>query len=121
MQLGDNLKSFVKRRICIASGAAWIPFDQLDFIAAAPSVPSCWLPLGWFEAALIMLLSFVGDILINQLSFSLGINRDPWWADQATSSVAQTALGLPVKACGRGVRILTARQASVRFAIHWPD
>ncbi len=76
--VGDSLKSFFKRRIGIASGAPWIPFDQLDFIVAALLVLSCWMPLGWLEAVLIMLLSFVGDVLINQVSYRLGIKRDPW-------------------------------------------
>jgi hypothetical protein len=31
----DSVKSFVKRRVGIAPGAPWIPFDQLDFVIGA--------------------------------------------------------------------------------------
>ena len=30
--LGDTIKSFFKRRICIPEGKEWMPFDQIDFV-----------------------------------------------------------------------------------------
>ena len=33
--LGDLIESFFKRRVGIARGADWIPFDQLDFLVGA--------------------------------------------------------------------------------------
>ncbi|MEO6077433.1 MAG: CDP-archaeol synthase [Candidatus Andersenbacteria bacterium] len=32
---GDAIKSFCKRRLRIASGSSWIPFDQIDFVIGA--------------------------------------------------------------------------------------
>ena len=32
---GDAVKSFFKRRLRIASGQMWIPFDQIDFVIGA--------------------------------------------------------------------------------------
>jgi CDP-2,3-bis-(O-geranylgeranyl)-sn-glycerol synthase len=42
---GDALKSLVKRRVGIAPGAPWIPWDQLDFALGA-------LVLVWGRTAL---------------------------------------------------------------------
>jgi CDP-2,3-bis-(O-geranylgeranyl)-sn-glycerol synthase len=76
--LGDSIKSFFKRRLGIQSGSPWIPFDQLDFVVAALLVLSAWVRIGWGEAAVILVLSFIADLLVNQASYRLGIKRDPW-------------------------------------------
>lgn len=76
--LGDAAKSFVKRRIGIAPGRPWVPADQLDFILAGLVVLSFWVPLTWTQALWIAVLSFIGDILINHISFYLGIRKTRW-------------------------------------------
>lgn len=75
---GDSLKSFFKRRLRIAPGQRWIPFDQLDFILGGLVALSFFVRLDWIDIALICAISFVGDVLVNQLSFYLGI-RDTRW------------------------------------------
>jgi CDP-2,3-bis-(O-geranylgeranyl)-sn-glycerol synthase len=76
--LGDAAKSFFKRRIGIAPGRPWIPADQLDFILAGLVVLSFWVRLTWTEALWIAVLSFIGDILVNHISFHLGIRDTKW-------------------------------------------
>ena len=76
--LGDSIKSFFKRRLGIQSGSRWIPFDQLDFVAAALLVMSAWTKISWGEAAAILALSLIADLLVNQVSYRLGIKREPW-------------------------------------------
>ena len=76
--LGDAVKSFFKRRIGIVPGRPWIPADQLDFILAGLVVLSFWVPLTWAQALGVAVLSFVGDILVNHISFCLGIRDTKW-------------------------------------------
>ena len=75
---GDSLKSFFKRRLRIAPGQRWIPFDQLDFILGGLVALSFFVRLDWIDIALICAISFVGDVLVNQLSFHLGIRETRW-------------------------------------------
>lgn|SRR5450830_524247 len=75
---GDSLKSFFKRRLGIAPGQRWIPFDQLDFILGGLVALSFFVRLDWIDIALICAISFVGDVLVNQLSFYLGIRETRW-------------------------------------------
>lgn len=76
--VGDSLKSYFKRRLQIASGRSWIPADQLDFVLGGLLVLSFWVRLSWLDVITIVTLSFVGDIIVNHLSFQLGI-RDTRW------------------------------------------
>jgi CDP-2,3-bis-(O-geranylgeranyl)-sn-glycerol synthase len=76
--LGDSIKSFIKRRLNIRPGAPWVPFDQLDFVVAAILVVSCWVEISWIEAVIVLAISFLGDLIVNQLSYRLGIKRTPW-------------------------------------------
>lgn len=76
--IGDSLKSFFKRRLQIDSGKSWIPADQLDFVLGGLLVLSFWVRLGWLDVITILTLSFVGDIIVNHVSFQLGI-RDTRW------------------------------------------
>ena len=75
---GDSAKSFVKRRLRIAPGERWVPFDQLDFIAGALLFSWPWLRLGLGEVALIVALTIVADMAVNRISFRLGIRDTPW-------------------------------------------
>lgn len=75
---GDSLKSFFKRRLQIAPGQRWIPFDQLDFIVGGLVALSFFVRLDWVDIALVCAVSFVGDVLVNQLAFHLGIRDNGW-------------------------------------------
>ena len=70
---GDSIKSFFKRRAGIAPGESWMPADQLDFVVGALVLMLPLIRLGWMEIAVILVISFVGDIVVNYLSFFLGI------------------------------------------------
>jgi CDP-2,3-bis-(O-geranylgeranyl)-sn-glycerol synthase len=75
---GDSLKSFFKRRLQIAPGQRWIPFDQLDFVLGGLVALSFFVRLDLIDIALICSISFVGDVLVNHLSFYLGIRNTRW-------------------------------------------
>jgi CDP-2,3-bis-(O-geranylgeranyl)-sn-glycerol synthase len=76
--LGDSLKSFFKRRLNIRPGAPWIPFDQLDFVIAAILVVNYWVKISLIESVTVLGISFLADLVVNQLSYHLGIKRTPW-------------------------------------------
>ena len=75
---GDSAKSFVKRRIGIAPGARWIPVDQLDFVVGALLIVWPWASITWPDIAVILVLSFLGDIAVNHAAYWMGI-RDTRW------------------------------------------
>lgn len=75
---GDALKSLIKRRLHIAPGARWLPFDQIDFALGALALSSPWSALGPGDVLAILGVTFVGDIAVNRLSYLCGIKASPW-------------------------------------------
>ena len=75
---GDALKSLIKRRCGIPPGKPWIPADQLDFVVGGLVALSFFVRLRPVDVALILVLSFLGDIGVNHLSFRLGIRNTKW-------------------------------------------
>ncbi len=75
---GDIAKSFFKRRMKIAPGGRWIPADQLDFGIGALILISVLVRLSWADIAEILAITFVGDILVNQIAFRLHIRDTAW-------------------------------------------
>lgn len=76
--VGDSTKSFVKRRIGIEPGKPWIPADQLDYAVAGLLALSVWYRPAWIDVVTVLLISFAGSIIVNRLSYWLGIKRTPW-------------------------------------------
>jgi len=52
--------------------------DQLDFVVGALIFVLPWVQLPWGDVALILIVSFVGDVLVNHVSFWLGIRETSW-------------------------------------------
>ena len=75
---GDSAKSLVKRRLGIAPGSSWIPWDQLDFALGALALVWGRAALSWADVATILLLTVAGHILVNHLGYWIGI-RDVRW------------------------------------------
>ena len=75
---GDSAKSFFKRRLGIAPGRPWVPFDQLDYVVAGLLALSLWYRFSAAEVALVVAVSFVGSLAVNYLSARLGIKSSPW-------------------------------------------
>jgi len=75
---GDSLKSFVKRRVGIAPGAPWIPWDQLDFVVGALALVSGAARLTWSDLVVVSLLSLAGHVAVTHCAYWIGI-RDVTW------------------------------------------
>ena len=75
---GDSIKSLLKRLNGILPGRPWIPMDQLDFVAGSLLLVTPFATLTWLDIAIILVVSFVGDIAVNHLSYALGIRNTRW-------------------------------------------
>jgi CDP-2,3-bis-(O-geranylgeranyl)-sn-glycerol synthase len=75
---GDSLKSFVKRLKGIPPGRPWIPMDQLDFVVGSLLLVMPIARVEWPDIVIIIFVSFAGDIVVNHLSFALGIRQSEW-------------------------------------------
>lgn len=75
---GDSGKSLLKRKLGIAAGAPWVPLDQLDFVLGALALVGAWAGLSWREIALILIVSLIGDLLVNRIAYALRIKDTPW-------------------------------------------
>lgn len=75
---GDIAKSFVKRRIGIAAGERWIPADQLDFAVGALVVIARPARLGLTDVAIVLVVTWIGDVVVNRVAYMLGIRERPW-------------------------------------------
>ena len=75
---GDAAKSFLKRRLGIPPGRAWIPADQLDFVVGALLLSWPWLRLAPTDIALILIFTIAAHIGVNHIAFALGIRDSKW-------------------------------------------
>jgi CDP-2,3-bis-(O-geranylgeranyl)-sn-glycerol synthase len=75
---GDALKSFLKRLAGIPPGRPWIPMDQLDFVIGSLLLIVPFANVRWSDIAVILVVSFMGDIAVNHLSYALGIRETEW-------------------------------------------
>ena len=75
---GDAAKSFLKRRLGIPPGRAWIPADQLDFVVGALLLSWPWLRLGPTDIVLILIFTIAAHISVNHIAFALGIRDSKW-------------------------------------------
>jgi CDP-2,3-bis-(O-geranylgeranyl)-sn-glycerol synthase len=74
---GDAIKSFFKRRVGIASGKSWVPFDQIDYIIGALV---CTLPFGLPKLSFVLsvlLLYFVLHLAVTYIGYLLHFKKDP--------------------------------------------
>jgi CDP-2,3-bis-(O-geranylgeranyl)-sn-glycerol synthase len=76
--VGDGAKSFVKRRLGIAPGESWIPWDQVDFVLGALALVWGQAMLSWPDLTTILLLSVAGHIVVNHVGYWIGIRDRPW-------------------------------------------
>lgn len=76
--IGDLIKSFFKRRLKIAEGQPWIPFDQLDFVTGALLATSpLYLPSPLHIAIILILTPFL-HLASNIISYKLGWKKVCW-------------------------------------------
>lgn len=76
--LGDLIKSFIKRRMNIAPGGRFIPWDQLDFVFGALILSYFMIRLSFLDIISIIIISFLLHILFNHIGYYLHVNQKKW-------------------------------------------
>ena len=74
---GDLVKSFVKRRIGIAPGHSWIPFDQIDWMIGTLFVAAFIVPIDIRFVLASVLLALGLSMLIKWVGYLLRLNETP--------------------------------------------
>jgi CDP-2,3-bis-(O-geranylgeranyl)-sn-glycerol synthase len=75
---GDIFFAFVKRRLNLNPGAAFVPFDQTNYVIGAFIFlqPIIHLPL--FSWLILFLLTLFVHILFNRVGYNLGLHKAKW-------------------------------------------
>jgi CDP-2,3-bis-(O-geranylgeranyl)-sn-glycerol synthase len=76
--MGDLIKSFFKRRMNIASGRPWVPFDQIDLAIGGLAFGSLLYWPGLAIAAVILLITPILHWITNLFAYFLGMKEVPW-------------------------------------------
>ncbi|MFH0876461.1 MAG: CDP-archaeol synthase [archaeon] len=75
---GDLIKSFFKRRLNIAPGKSWKPFDQIDFLIGAICLTSIvYFPQIEIIAGALVIMPVI-KVFFDHIGFYLGINKSKW-------------------------------------------
>lgn len=74
---GDMVKSFVKRRLNIASGKTWIPFDQVDYIVGAIVMTYLLYPLTLTQYVLAIVIWTALHFVSSYTGWALGLKKTP--------------------------------------------
>ena len=74
---GDLVKSFFKRRVSIAPGKSWFPFDQIDWILGTLLVVTPVARVSMALALTALTLSLVLSMLIRWIGFLIRLNTSP--------------------------------------------
>ena len=74
---GDAVESFFKRQKNIPSGRAWIPFDQLDYIAGSVVASLFFVVLSIEQYIWMFIVWFIAHLLASYSGYKLGLKKDP--------------------------------------------
>ena len=75
---GDLIKSFFKRKMGIAPGDSWFPFDQLDFVFGALIYLSPFFIPSWQNIAVIIIITPLLHFFANLIAYVLKLKK-VWW------------------------------------------
>jgi len=75
---GDLLSAFIKRRLKIAPGAKFIPFDQTNYVIGAAIFLTPYLKIDIRVWITIFILTFFLHIISNRLGYLLKVHQAKW-------------------------------------------
>lgn len=75
---GDAVKSFFKRQMNIKPGAAWVPFDQLDFIIGALIFSAPFVTFDAVTYVVIVITMALLHPVMNILGWFLRLKKNPF-------------------------------------------
>ena len=74
---GDAIKSFIKRRVGIAAGQSWFPWDQIDYVIGASLATCAFVSLNWYQYGLILLIWSLASLAASKIGYKLGLKDVP--------------------------------------------
>lgn len=74
---GDLVKSFAKRRLAVAPGRAWFPFDQIDYMIGAFAAGALFVRFPPTVMAATIGAYFVLHLVVSAIGYALGIKTAP--------------------------------------------
>jgi len=75
---GDIFFAFVKRRLKLRPGTAFIPFDQTNYVIGAFVFLQPFLNLSFNFWLVLFLLTFIVHIVCNRVGYNLGLHKAKW-------------------------------------------
>ncbi|MEO8784781.1 MAG: CDP-archaeol synthase [Candidatus Saccharimonadales bacterium] len=75
--LGDAVESGIKRRLGIAAGHSWFPWDQIDYIIGGLALVYAFSDLTLRRVGLIFAIFFVLHLLTAYLAYLAGLKERP--------------------------------------------
>ncbi len=76
--LGDLSFAFIKRRLGLKPGAAFLPFDQTNYVIGAFILSQPFLKLPLLIWITIFVSTFFLHIIVNRLGYHLGLHKAKW-------------------------------------------
>lgn len=74
--IGDAVKSFFKRRMDIAPGKSWFPFDQMDYILGGIAFTSLYSRLSFWHYMVLFVVWFLLHPLTTSVGFVLRLREE---------------------------------------------
>ena len=75
---GDVFFAFIKRRLQLRPGAAFIPFDQTNYVIGAFLFIQPILGLSFYFWSILFILTFFIHVLFNRIGYNLGLHKAKW-------------------------------------------
>jgi len=77
--LGDAIRAFFKRRVSIAPGAPWIPFDQIDYLLGGILFTRVMVDIPWHTMGLALVLGFPLHLIVNYVGWLILPYKNNKW------------------------------------------
>lgn len=75
---GDLVRAFFKRRIRLAPGARWLPFDQIDYIIGGLAFACAYVRPSVSVIITSIVIGFILHIAVNHIGYYLKIKESRW-------------------------------------------
>lgn len=75
---GDMVKSFAKRRIGVAAGKPWIPFDQIDYVFGGFAAAAALGVFNYDYFLALLVIAPAASILANHFMYWAGFQDEAW-------------------------------------------
>ncbi|HSX24775.1 MAG TPA: CDP-archaeol synthase [Candidatus Andersenbacteria bacterium] len=73
--MGDAIKSFFKRRLHIAPGSSFIPFDQIDFVIGATVVEIFFIPISLEQFITAIICIGFASYIVSSIAIALHFKK----------------------------------------------